>query len=338
MRKSLVFRRQDIGIDLVAQLADDPDDWCAVQCKFYREGYRIQKGDLDSFYEAIGKRPFTRGMIVDTTGVNWSSHAEASLIGRDTPVQRIGLQDLEHSGIDWSAYNRDADNVVITKKTPRTDQVEAVDAVLKGLSQADRGKLIMACGTGKTYTSLQIAERMAGKGGRVLFLVPSLSLMSQTIREWSIDATVLLRSFAVCSDTQVGVRRSNNDDLADISVHDLEIPATTHGPKLAQKATQDAPERMTVVFSTYQSLPAVFEAQAVHGLPKFDLIICDEAHRTTGATLAGEDESNFVKIHDPDYIDGDKRLYMTATPRVFGEQVQRAAEQGAATLASMDDP
>ena len=123
----------------------------------------------------------------------------------------------------------------------------------------------MACGTGKTYTGLQIAEAMAGKGGRVLFLVPSLSLMSQTIREWSIDATMPLRSFAVCSDTQVGVRKAADGDVADIDVHDLEIPATTHASTVAAKATAPAPESMTVVFSTYQSIQAVSEAQLRYG-------------------------------------------------------------------------
>ncbi len=328
--------RTDAGIDLVAQLADEPDNWCAIQCKFYARGHRIQKPDLDTFISASARRPFTRRLFIDTTGVDWGRNAVEVSEGLDVPIQRIGLLDLDESGIDWDAYS-ETGTVTITKKTPRPDQLEAVQAVLEGLKEADRGKLIMACGTGKTYTALQIAQDVAGRGGRVLFLVPSLALMSQTIREWSIDSTIALRSFAVCSDVQVGVRRANADDLADMDVNHLEIPATTHGGRLAAKANRPDRDRMTVVFSTYQSIEAVFEAQTVFDLPAFDLIICDEAHRTTGATLAGEDESNFVRIHNADYISGAKRLYMTATPRVFGEQVQRAAEEGAATLASMDD-
>ncbi len=194
--------QRDTGIDLVAQLADSPDEWCAIQCKFYREGYRIQKADIESFFTASGKRPFTRRLIVDTTDTQWSEHADAALQDQIVETTRVGLSDLEESGIDWAAFARDGQVKLLEKKRARPHQIEALAAVREGLQEADRGKLIMACGTGKTYTGLQIAEAMACKGGRVLFLVPSLSLMSQTIREWSIDAEIPLRSFAVCSDAQ----------------------------------------------------------------------------------------------------------------------------------------
>jgi predicted helicase len=328
--------RNDAGIDLVAQLADSPDDWCAIQCKFYAHGHRIQKADIDSFFTASGKRPFTRRLIVDTTGAPWSQNADDALHGQVIPVNRVGLSDLDESGIDWAAFAKDG-TVHVVKKSPRPHQLEALKAVREGLAEADRGKLIMACGTGKTYTGLLVAQEIAGRGGRVLFLAPSLALLSQTIREWSIDATIALRSFAVCSDAQVGVRKGKDDDLADLDMSDLELPATTMPGRLAAKATKPAPDRMTVVFSTYQSLEAVAQAQAKFGLPDFDLIICDEAHRTTGATLAGEDESAFVKVHDPAFIRGAKRLYMTATPRIYGEAVKSKAKDVDATLASMDD-
>ncbi|MCW2285619.1 putative helicase [Rhodoblastus acidophilus] len=330
--------QRDTGIDLVAQLSDSPDDWCAVQCKFYREGYRIQKSDIDSFFTASGRRPLVRRMIVDTTDAQWSEHANAALDNQTIDTTRVGLSDLEDSGIDWATFAREKVVRLVEKKQPRPHQTEALAAVQEGLKTADRGKLIMACGTGKTYTALKIAEAMAGKGARVLFLVPSLSLMSQTIREWSIDCVVPLRSFAVCSDVQVGVRKAKDGDLADIDVHDLEIPATTHGAKLAAKANAADPDRMTVVFSTYQSIQAIHEAQANFGLPEFDLIVCDEAHRTTGVTLEGEDESNFVRVHNADYIKGAKRLYMTATPRIFGDAVKRTASDANAVLCSMDNP
>ncbi len=331
------FDQRDTGIDLVAQLADSPDDWCAIQCKFYREGYRIQKSDIDSFFTASGKRPFTRRMIVDTTGVQWSEHADEALRNQIVETIRVGLSDLEDSGIDWQAFAADESVKLLEKKKPRQHQIEALGAVREGLAKADRGKLIMACGTGKTYAALHIAEQLVGTGGRVLFLVPSLSLMSQSIREWSIDANIPLRSFAVCSDTQVGVRKAADGDVADIDIHDLEIPATTHGATIAAKATTSAPEALTVVFSTYQSIQAVSAAQLTYGLPEFDLIICDEAHRTTGVKLADEEESNFIRVHDAAYIRGKKRLYMTATPRIFADGVKKTAEDADAVLCSMDD-
>src|SRR4051812_41280994 len=139
------FDQRDTGIDLVAQLADSTDDWCAVQCKFYREGHRIQKADIDSFFTASGKRPFTRRMIVDTTGVQWSEHADEALRNQIVETTRIGLSDLEDSGIDWQAFGATKTVKLLEKKKPRQHQTEALAAVQEGLVEADRGKLIMAC-------------------------------------------------------------------------------------------------------------------------------------------------------------------------------------------------
>lgn len=327
---------RDVGIDLVAKLSEE-DSYCAIQCKFFDENHKIQKSDLDSFFTASGKKGFTRRLIVDTTRCEWSEHAEAALSGQSVETLRIGLSELENSPIDWSVYTPNKPVKLKDKKSLREHQIAALDAVKKGLAEADRGKLVMACGTGKTFTGLKIAETLAGSGKQVLFLVPSLSLMSQTITEWTIESKTPLRSFAVCSDNQVGKRRLG-DDLADINVHDLAYPATTDAKKLATKVAHPHDGEMTVIFSTYQSIQVISEAQKQHGLPAFDLIICDEAHRTTGATLDGEDESNFVRIHDQGFIAGAKRLYMTATPRIFGDAIKTKAKEVDATLASMDDP
>lgn len=327
---------RDTGIDVVAKIRGE-DTFCAIQCKFYREGHRIQKADIDSFFTASGKRQFSRRLIIDTSDAPWSANAEDALSDQDKPISRIGLDRLEESPIDWSAYLLRDEVKIAPPKSIRPHQQDALQAVRDGLAEADRGKLIMACGTGKTFTGLKIAENMAGSGKMVLFLVPSLALMSQTIREWTIDTATPLRAFAVCSDVQVGKRRKSTSDVAEIDTHDLDYPATTNAAKLADKVAHAAPDRMTVVFSTYQSIQVISDAQHKHGLPEFDLIICDEAHRTTGATLDGEDESNFVKIHSQDFITGKKRLYMTATPRVFGDAVKSKASEASAVLCSMDD-
>ncbi|MFO7401162.1 MAG: DEAD/DEAH box helicase family protein [Actinomycetales bacterium] len=219
-----------------------------------------------------------------------------------------------------------------------------MDDVFKGFAEHSRGKLIMACGTGKTFTALKIAERLqaeraqAGHGERttVLFLVPSIALLSQALREWSNEAEEPLRAFAVCSDAKVGKQHAVGDDN-DMAVHDLALPATTDPDRLlAQMAGVEATPGLTVVFSTYQSIATIAAAQR-KGLPRFDLIICDEAHRTTGVTLAGQDESAFVRVHDDAYIGGDRRLYMTATPRVYSEDSKSEAKNADALLASMDD-
>jgi predicted helicase len=327
---------RDIGIDLVAALSEE-EGFCAIQCKFYDEHHRIQKSDLDSFFTASGKKGFTRRLIVDSTSGAWSEHAETALSNQTIETQRIGLSELENSPIDWSVYAPNKPVKLKAKKTPRPDQNKAINAVKEGLALADRGKMIMACGTGKTFTSLKIAEEIAGSGKQILFLVPSLSLMSQTIAEWTIESAIPLRSYSVCSDVQVG-KRKNSDDLADINIHDLAYPATTDAKKLAAKVAHPHDGEMIVIFATYQSIQVIRDAQKQYGLPAFDLIICDEAHRTTGATLANEDESNFVRIHDQDYIKGTKRLYMTATPRIFGDAIKTKAKEVDAVLASMDNP
>lgn len=327
---------RDTGIDAVAKLRDE-GGYCAIQCKFYREGHRIAKADIDSFFTASGKTPFVRRLIIDTTDAPWSGNAEEALNGQQIPTTRIGLDRLSESPINWAAYLHEERIEVAPKKRLRTHQQDALDCVRDGLAEADRGKLIMACGTGKTFTGLKIAEAMVGAGKSVLFLVPSLSLMSQTIREWTIDSETALASFAVCSDAQVGKRRKNNDDVAEVEAHDLDYPATTNAAKLAAKVAMAAPDRMTAVFATYQSLPVVAAAQSQHGMAEFDLIICDEAHRTTGASFPGQEDSNFIKVHDQSFLKGKKRVYMTATPRVFGDAVRGRAAEASVELCSMDD-
>ncbi len=327
---------RDTGIDLVAKLRDE-DGFAAIQCKFYDAAYRIRKEDIDSFISASGKAPFKRRVIIDSTEKAWSENAENMIRGQAIPVLRINLSEMQESPIRWETFATKGEVVLADKKKLREHQQDALREVRAGLAEADRGKLIMACGTGKTFTSLKIAEDLAGEGKLVLFLVPSLALMSQTVREWTADTETTLRSFAVCSDTQVGKRRQSNDDIAEIDVLDLAFPATTNAAKLSESAGEAVPDKMTVVFATYQSIQVVADAQQKHGLPEFDLIVCDEAHRTTGATLAGEDESNFVKIHSNDIIRGKKRLYMTATPRIFGDNVKSRADEADAVLASMDD-
>ncbi|BCH63691.1 DNA damage-inducible protein [Agrobacterium vitis] len=327
---------RDTGIDLVAKLRDE-DGYCAIQCKFYKEGHRIQKSDIDSFFTASGKRPFTERLIIDTTNAEWSEHAEDALRNQSNETKRIGLSDIEESPIDWTSYIQEKKVVVADKKALRPHQKEALEAVQNGFAEADRGKMIMACGTGKTFTALKIAESYAGIGKAVLYLVPSLALMAQSVREWSIDTETPLRCFAVCSDVQVGKRRSNSDDLGDIEIHDLAYPATTDPKIIATKVSAHPDLRMTVIFSTYQSIQTISDAQKKYGLPEFDLIICDEAHRTTGAKFEGEEESNFIKVHNQDFIQGKKRLYMTATPRIYGNEVKKKADESSVELCSMDD-
>ncbi|MHA6560192.1 DEAD/DEAH box helicase [Pseudomonas alliivorans] len=327
---------KDAGIDLVAR-TQGTGEYHAIQCKLYAEDYKVQKKDIDSFFTASGKAPFTHRIIVATTN-NWSEHAEDALQGQHQTINKIDLQALEESQIDWAKYQPHQAVVLKARKQLRDHQQTALNATAAGLNYAERGKLIMACGTGKTFTSLKIAERLAGKGKRVLFLVPSLSLLSQTLTEWTQESETPLHSFAVCSDSDVGKKRKADEDTVQVFTHELRYPATTKADRLAAEMLKrhDA-EHMSVVFSTYHSIDVISRAQHEYDLAAFDLVICDEAHRTTGATFDDDDESTFVRIHDVDYIRAIKRLYMTATPRIYGDNAKIKAESGEVTLCSMDD-
>lgn len=326
--------RQDIGVDLVAERADTGAR-VAIQCKFKDPEQKIAKSDIDSFVSASATPEFAERLLVSTSLQEMGRNARATIENLDKPMNTLGLEQLADAPIDWSQFSLDRpDHMVLTgnEKAPRPHQRKAMAAVAEGFTEHDRGKLIMACGTGKTYTALQIMQEQTPENATVLFLVPSISLLAQSLTEWKRDADEDFRAFAVCSDVKVG---KNTDD--DISTTDLVIPATTNADRLmAQFRGAPEFEGRTVVFSTYQSIEVLSQAQAL-GFPDFDVIICDEAHRTTGATLSGTDESAFVRVHDQSFLRGAKRLYMTATPRVFDESSKRKAQENSVVVASMDD-
>ena len=247
------FDKSDDGIDLVAKIAGQ-DGWCAIQCKFYDQGKRLQSADLKNFWELSGKNPFTHRLIIDTAE-DWGRKVKDLIEGQTKGISRISADVLARSQIDWEKYLiRKEVEVVRTPKTPYDYQQDAIRDVVAGLREQDtRGKMIMACGTGKTYVSLQIAKELVGKGGRVLYLVPSLALMSQTIREWHMDnQQLILRSYAVCSDSQVGRRRHSNADLIDLPASDLVIPPHTNAESLARQAGGMDRNAMTVIFGSYK--------------------------------------------------------------------------------------
>lgn len=328
----------DVGIDLVARERATGDYW-AIQCKFFEQSHSLQKADIDSFFTASGKkfatkdgeRSFAHRIVVSTTD-KWSKHAEDAMANQTIPVSRLWFKDLADSPIDWGQFSLSNIKDIKLKKVreARPHQTEAISAVLEGYAEADRGKLIMACGTGKTFTALRIMEHVVPKGGRALFLAPSISLVQQSLRDWTSDSVEPFHAFVVCSDTKVG------RDEEDISTHDLAYPATTNAKKLVRAVRVQTQDRRTVVFSTYQSIQVVADAQKM-GLGEFDLIVCDEAHRTTGLTLPNEDPSDFVKVHNQSVVQGRKRLYMTATPRIFAEKSKSKAKESEAVLFSMDE-
>ena len=329
---NLTFNAKDTGIDLVGTLADG--SYAAIQCKFYQADAHVPKAGIDSFLANSNRKEFTERYIV-ATNESWTGNAQAQLAVANPPVTLIKRSDLAASMVDWSAYGQ-GKVTTRAKRTPRPYQKEAIRNVVQGFEKADRGKLIMACGTGKTYTSLKIAEEMAGPGKIVMFLVPSLSLLSQTLTDWKQQCIYPINAFAVCSDASTG--KTDAEDIDSLTTgSELCWPATTNASSLAEKIKTADKEGMTVIFSTYHSMEVVADAQKNHGLADIDLVICDEAHRTSGGFFKTEEEKPFTRIHNADFIHAKKRLYMTATPKVYGESVKDQQASGDIELYSMDD-
>ena len=347
------FGGKDTGIDLVART--DTGEYWAIQCKCYKEDAVIDKAAVDSFLatssrtfldvDSLQTTSFARRVWISTTN-HWGSNAEEAIQNQNPPLNRVGLVDLQISPVDWKLLldGLKGKNAMLPGKQPREHQLRAMSAAHEYFETHDRGKLIMACGTGKTYTALKIAEDMLPGKGLVLCLVPSISLLGQTLNAWCADATKPLKGICICSDAKASRKiKRDFDDTQDSSL-DLAVPATTNPKSIARQLKQyRSHDGLTVVFSTYQSIGAIKAAQdetlkeTGGSYGTFDLIVCDEAHRTTGVRLSDRDESNFTKIHDASYIKGYKRLYMTATPRLYNSSAKIKASEKDAIMCSMDD-
>lgn len=341
----------DTGIDLVA-LTHEGDFW-AIQCKCYLENSIIDKPAVDSFITTSGRAfkdeqmrttRFAHRLWISTTN-KWGPNATEAIRNQHPPVTRLNLFDLIEAPVDWGKLEEGihGEGARTPRKSLRKHQIEALEKAHEHYKTSERGKLIMACGTGKTFTSLRIAENETAGQGLILFLVPSIALLGQGLREWSADAQEPINAVCICSDPEVSRKRSKNEDADTFSVVDLALPASTDVEGILHQFNQikhSGLPGMTVVFSTYQSIEVISKAQKKllkEGFPEFDLIICDEAHRTTGVTLADQEESNFVKVHDNKFIQAKRRLYMTATPRLYSDDIKSKAAQAEAVLCSMDD-
>ncbi len=344
----------DTGIDLVA--VTHSGDYWAIQCKCYQESTTIDKAAVDSFL-ATSSRQFKREDDFTTTGFavrlwistsnKWGPNALEAIKAQNPPVTRINLYDLINAPVDWAKLDSGihGEQSREVQRELRAHQIEALSKTHEHFKNANRGRLIMACGTGKTFNSLRIAENETQGKGIVLFLVPSIALLGQTLREWTAYAKEPINAVCICSDPAISKKTSKNEDSDTFSVVDLSLPASTDVKNIISQfksIKKSGIGGMTVVFSTYQSIEVISKVQKelktqMPELNEFDLIICDEAHRTTGVTLAGEDESAFTKVHDDSFIQAKKRLYMTATPRLYSDDIKSRAAQADAVLCSMDD-
>ena len=309
---------RDHGIDLVAVLGDGAV--VAVQCKCYAEDAVIGKPQIDSFLNESARPAFGLRWIVSTCA--WNAAAERATAGREPRVARIDFLDfLGHAIREFQKPT--------ALRHPKPLQRQAIDAAYDGLAAQgnDRGKLVMACGTGKTFTALRLSERIVPDDGRVLFAAPTIALVSQARREWLTHRARPMSALVVCSDSTAGGRGEGSEIGADDLVCDV-----VSEPSAIASRLQAPSGGVKAVFCTYHSLGRVCEAQALHGAPAFDLAIADEAHRTTGIVrddIGGEREVDFQAFHDDDRLRASKRLYMTATQRIYSEHSVQATKRAA---------
>lgn len=331
---------KDTGVDIVA--LDGNGELTAVQAKFYKG--KVGKAEINSFIAELGKRQYSKGLIISTTD-EWNANAQKTIDDQSKDVQIIGLSDLRNSQIDWSTFSFEhAEKVhVKSKKQIRGYQKDAIHLTINHFKDHDRGQLIMAPGTGKTFTSLKLTEELAKNANhdqyRVLYMVPSIQLLTQTLRGWNndLDSVLTMTSMAVTSDRNAS--RGAKEENEDIKPDDIGFPATTSATQII-KNWREIQKRdfkdLLVVFSTYQSIDVISQAQE-EGFPEFDLIIADEAHKTTGAKALGAEFSPFTKVHDNNIVAGKKRLYQTATPKLYGPEAKAKATEQSIVVSSMDD-
>jgi predicted helicase len=312
----------DCGIDLVFKHKNG-EVW-AVQAKCYSPDYDIKKTDVDKFLSESSRSNILKRLLIATTdGIG--ANAKQVCDAQEKSVVRYMLSNFESAEIDYPARFQDL-HLAKRKELhpPREYQLRAVSKVAEGFNDSDRGQLIMACGTGKTFTTLWIKEKLNSK--QTLVLLPSLSLLSQTLREWTFAASQPFDVLCVCSDQTVGKR---GEDEIIHSVADLAFPVTSNVEDIRQFLQGDASK---VIFSTYQSSPLVAEAQTLESIKKFDLVVADEAHR-----CAGKSGSDFTTVLDGNLIRASKRLFTTATPKTYSVTVHKAAEDRGVEVVGMDD-
>jgi len=347
---------KDLGIDLVVKTFDE--NFVAVQCKFYSDNSTVKMEHVSNFISNSGRKFFVDGVekifsgrIWISTNENYSANALEMMKNQSPEIKIINLADLRRAQINWSMVNNGFHGKDAANREPKDYQIDAINSAEKYFQKNSRGQLIMACGTGKTFTSLKIAEKIS-PNGKILFLVPSISLLSQSFSEWATFSEKPVNAICICSDSQTS---NVEDEIIEVN---LPIPAMTDDKKISvalQKIFNNPSDRfgMTVIFSTYQSIEIVHKVQKNLGEKlNFDLIICDEAHRTAATTDSeknkqkhSDSEKNselgelsiFTAVHDEKFLHAKKRLYMTATPKLYKTDLKKNIALNDLTVWSMDD-
>ncbi|KDU80239.1 restriction endonuclease family protein [Chlamydia muridarum] len=319
---SLQQDTKDRGVDLIAETYTG--EFWAIQCKCYDPQSRIERRDIDSFLSFSAKvdeslrARFSLRLLLHTAPLSVSCKFEINNQGN-----------VSSRYLKMEEFNRWRNSRIPLPrpklKTPRPHQEEAIRAIEEGFATHDKGRIYMACGTGKSLVGLWVVQKLQCK--YTLVLVPSISLVDQMFREWANNTDFYtFRPIFVCSDDTVGKKRKNDDE--DMSVSELGFPVTTDPTRILELLKKE-PNVPKIIFSTYQSSPKLFEACEREKDLIFDLVLADEAHR-----CAGKVDTAFSTVHR---LRSRCRLFMTATPRIYSTQVKALSKDQGFEIVSMDD-
>ena len=325
----------DTGVDILAERSDG--GLIAAQVKCLRADRTLVLNDLKQFWLKVkGNRKLAANWVVTTGG--WGEKVEAH--AADVNGALINAQ------AEWGDI-RVADLGRAKPLELDANQRAAWKDCVEGFRNEDRGKLVMACGTGKTLVSLRVAEKVAPEGGIVVYATPSIALTGQSRRSWLQNAKRPMRTMVVCSDEDEGGGGGTSNFTGFVS--EIEAPVSTEPRVIADKVDElqhslhDVENGVVTIFATYQSLHRICVAQEKHGLPAVDFVVADEAHKTAGKYDRNK-PGPFQVVHHR--LRAAKRLYQTATPRIYSKRsqlkitkmVKRAQESGSnITIQDMGD-
>ena len=315
--------KKDLGIDLVG--ISHNNKIVAIQAKAYNPKGTISKKDIDSFITASNSKIFNSRLLISTT--NKINNNALTMIRENDSIKNFRvhlLQDLEDSNfvnIVKNPLKKYISPKKINKNLMRTEQKRVINNSISHFQKHKRGQLIMACGTGKTLTSLWLSEKLDSNS--VLFLAPSISLLSQVLDEWYFSSNKQYKNvLVVCSDSGAGTENKSYRS-------EYSFPSTTDKKEIDEFFKKRGSK---LVLSTYDSSHLIYKSLKKTN-KKFDLTIADEAHN-----LAGNRNLEYASVLKKDFP-SKKLLFMTATPRILPKQFLKLEnnEQEEINLYDMSD-
>lgn len=326
LRQKIKLEKRDSGVD--GLLIKEDGTSVAYQAKFRSGQEAPSYEELTSFW-AESEHADERCIFANCYELPQQAYKKKNQF----MILRDELTSLKPDFFEWLYVYATTGTLTSTteKFTPKPHQIKMISEVLDGFATESRGKMLAACGTGKTLTALWIKEKLNAK--YVLFVAPNLALIKQTLEAWMPQASTPFTYLCVCSDNTVaqGARKAEYDEFETDATY-IGVPVTTDPEKIAEFILFDTPKDK-VIFSTYQSLDSIVSAlQKIEDF-YFDIAFFDEAHRTAG----NKDSKMFVLgMHDT-FIPAKKRLFMTATERFVNPRIINRAYEYNYEIFSMDN-